>query len=395
MAASTDITLRKWKNRILSLADVSENFVNNLDDDNFTNICNDTQYELYRLLFNIYGEDMIQTYADLLIPAGDGFYEWGSNYRINLPFALLRVDYVDAVSTSTPNYSAISYSDEASGEPLLELWPDYGVEPIGTIGTAHLLPASGTYTITLEAEIANPNGSASDVSIWYSTTSGDDFSGVSLLDPECQTVSVGAGTTDTHEYTWTITYDGSTSTSYLGFGAFCGDSGLSINSVTLTISGTYLSSTTTTYSPGTGVRYPMSRYDLAGKTLDDTPKSWGQSYVEYDFRPPRLYFYPKNADPKYVRIYYVAKPAILTSDDGYVEWITQEHIELATIMAAQHIMCKDEQAMTELNVIYQTYLDRIKRMPPRDHANPKHVIDKQSRNQFRFDAEDELWLRGF
>lgn len=223
-ANSKRITLQKWKNRIISLADVNEDFINNLDDDHFTNICNDIQYELYRLYYNVYGEDMYQTYNDFVVPQGQGYYDFSSgSYDYYMPFAILRIDRLNAENR----------------------------------------------------------------------------------------------------------------------------------------------------------RIPMERFDLIQKNMDTSEYSWEGTNVEYDFRPPRLYFHPINQNEETFRLYYIPKPTVLVSNDGYVSLVTEEHIELATIMVAMHIFTKEQTSFTELEKLYNIYMERLKKMPPRDHGKPKHIIDVQ------------------
>lgn len=229
-ATSNRIKLEHWKNRIISLADVSADFVNNLDDDHFTNICNDVQYELYRVYYNIYREDMYQTYVDLNVVAGNGYYDFtaATSYYYNLPFAILRLDR------------------------------------------------------------ANTNNR----------------------------------------------------------------------------------------------RVPMERYDLIQEAFDTEEYDWDSVEVQYDWRPPRLYFNPINSNNETVRMYYIPKPSVLTSDEQYVSLVTEEHIELASIMVAMHIFAKEETSFTELEKLYTIYMDRLTKMPPRDHGKPKHIINVQDTTQY-------------
>lgn len=378
---SYNLSFYRLISRIYSVADVKSAFVEKDAGTSGTVMLqwiNAAQLDLWKLLHRRDGDDFWMSQTDLSITAGDGYYVFTDTYGA-APWKIHRFDYARNVTTNVDVTSPLSYSDEASGEPLLGLLPDNGADPIGTLGTAHLLPASGTYTVTLEAEIANPNGSASDVSIWYSTTSGDDFSAVSLSDPECVTVSVGAGTTNTHTYTWTITHDNATSTSYLGFGAFCGDSGLSINSVTLTITGTYVSSTTQVVTTVGETRYPMNRYNLSDKCLDTRSYSWDGRAIEYDIRWPRVYFHPINRNAEIVRMYYVPKPTMVlsaTSDsDGYVDQPVAENIDYIILRCAIRARHKQQQDANELEKELQYWLDNFNKDTGRDAGKAIPLTD--------------------
>lgn len=225
------ITLTKFKNRILSLCDTSANFINNIDSDAFTNICNDTQYELFRTLYTIYGEDMAQTNVDYTVVAGLGYYDF-TNTIVNgyytgiegsQPFAIFRIDHL--------------------------------------VGTR---------------------------------------------------------------------------------------------------------------------RIPMKRFTIANEILDTTPMSWESCNVRYDWRPPRIYFDPINDVDTTFRMYYVPKPTVLTSADGYIHWITEEHMELATIMASMKVFAKSETPTTEFQRLYDQYITNLKLQLPRDHGQHKPIQDVQS-----------------
>lgn len=242
------ITMSQIKNRVLSLCDTSEAFINNMDDDNFTNIINDSQYELFRTLYTVYNEEMAQEKADYDVAAGDGFidfttvtdedynaehyYYYGGSIDINMPFAIFRIDRL-------------------------------------------------------------------------------------------------------------------------------------VN----------------------GKRIPLKRYTIANKVWDDTAKSWGERNVTYDWRPPRIYFNPINADAEVIRIYYVPRPVILTEDTENIHWISTDHAELFSIIAAMKIYAKGETPTTELQRLYDNYLLRIKQMLPIDHGQPKYIQDVQERGVFGVDCD--------
>ena len=234
------ITMLEMKNRILTLCDTTTDYVNNMDDDAFTNLINDTQIELFRALYTIYNEDMMQENQDYVVGAGDG--------------------YVDFSTTTEENYNE-------------EYYYYYG----------------GYTDVNMPLVI---------------------FRIDRVVNNE---------------------------------------------------------------------RIPMRRFQIANKVLKTESKYWGTNkQIQYDWRPPRIYFYPTNIEEETVRIYYVPRPVIITEDTEYLNWISLDHAELFTIIGAMKVFAKSETPSTELQRLYDNYLNRIKSMLPIDHGQPRHIQDVQT-----------------
>ena len=101
------ITMAEMKNRILTLCDTTTDYVNNMDDDAFTNLINDTQIELFRALYTVYNEDMMQEYQDYTVEAGTGYidfttlatevveeYYYYYGYDVDMPLVIFRIDRI-------------------------------------------------------------------------------------------------------------------------------------------------------------------------------------------------------------------------------------------------------------------------------------------------------------
>lgn len=77
MSSQAKQTVQQFMNRIISLADEYEGFVNNMDSTNFMNLANDIQMSVYRELYPIYGDDSPWIDAVIQINENDGFFNWG------------------------------------------------------------------------------------------------------------------------------------------------------------------------------------------------------------------------------------------------------------------------------------------------------------------------------
>ena len=247
------ITMAEMKNRILTLCDTTTDYVNNMDDDAFTNLINDTQIELFRALYTVYNEDMMQEYQDYTVEAGTG--------------------YIDFTTLAT--------------EVVEEYYYYYG------------------YDVDMPLVIFRID-------------------------------------------------------------RIIGDQ-----------------------------RVPMRRFQIANKVFKNDSEDWGNNrLVQYDWRPPRIYFHPINTAEETVRIYYVPRPVIMTEDTEYLNWISLDHAELFTIIGAMKVFAKSETPSTELQRLYDNYLIRIKSMLPIDHGQSKHIQDVQSTQSaelydpFHFERDD-------
>ena len=229
-------TLLQLKNRILSIVDQSSNFANNIDSDNLTNICNDAQLELFKLLYNCFGEDIHQSHEDYIIQPNDGYLTFNSLtttfpyvYFTNVPLAIFRVDFIRQNS-----------------------------------------------------------------------------------------------------------------------------------------------------------RIPMKRFSIANEILSEESKSWQNSTPRYDWRGRKIYFNPINIDEETVRVYILPRPAIISSNTDEIEWLVDEHIELATIIGAMKIMTKAETPTTELQRQYDQYILRLKTMPTKDFGQSKYIQDVHGQEDWVF-----------